>query len=81
MSLWAKRDSFSAHFAWGALILMTVRGWTGEETGFVLAILAGCLWELVLDAISRRAWRTRALDVLPWALGAGIWWAISTEVL
>lgn len=83
-SLWAKRESASAHFAWGIALELALhlRG-ISAETSFVAVIAVAALWELGGELVTRRptggsAWTTRALDVPPWILGAGVAWVYLT---
>ncbi len=65
-----KRESFSAHLAWGALLGLVAAHRAGDA---LLAIpLAACLgvaWELVSGRLTNGAWRPAPLDVVPWVLG------------
>lgn len=88
---WKKRESFSAHLAWGAVVFFVgvVHG-LQLETAFVLTIFAGSVWELGGEFITRQlvgsdadirrpdppVWKSRALDVVPWILGGGLAWIL-----
>ncbi len=93
---WEKRESFSAHFAWGlALELWFSLLGVSAETGFVAVLLIASAWEIGGEVVTtwfinlwteiegdpgvqwdRRPvlWKSRALDVPPWILGAAIGW-------
>lgn len=68
--IYEKRESFSAHAAWGALLGLTISHRLENRLCAVpVAAFAGLLWEIIGDLVTAGKWRPRALDILPWMLG------------
>lgn len=95
-AFWRKRESFSAHFAWGMVVVLWGGRHMATETAFVLAVFVAAGWELVGELVTRARWNdwvrygrddrpparpglwlSRALDIVPWVLGAGLAWIIT----
>jgi len=83
--IWARRESFSAHFAWGGLVAIYVKhaGGTGLEM-ILIPTAAGVVLEVGGEVVTRgldrgrgckhegsgAVWKARAIDVVPWSVGA-----------
>ena len=66
----AKKESFSAHAAWGALLGLVASHRLGDAfLAVLLATFLGIGWEVVTGHLSRGQWRPMVLDVVPWILG------------
>lgn len=70
---WGKKESFSAHMAWGALLgLLAAHRVDDAFLAIPLAAFLGIGWEVATARITRGEWRPAILDVVPWVLGGGM---------
>jgi hypothetical protein len=66
-----KWPSWSAHFAWGIVIVWAVAHRMPLGVGLVVSAAVGAGWEIIPALIWQdKSWRASALDLVPWLLGA-----------
>jgi hypothetical protein len=78
-----KPTSWSAHFAWGALLVAAgARIGYSAQWAFLMSTGAGAAWEVVGEIITRwfywrrEPWWASVMDWIPWLLGAAAGWII-----